>query len=1024
MKKYTLLLFTLLFCTLQVAVGQNRTITGVVSDDYGPLAGAFVFEKNNQSNAVTVGADGRYSLTLKGTGNIIVYQMFGLLTKEVNIAGRTRVDVTLEADVKGLEEVSVIAYGTKSRVTQTGATSQISGAEIRQNPSASLQNTLMGRLPGFISQQRSGQPGNDAANFSIRGANSFTGTVSALVIVDDIEYGQPLSDIDPDQIESITILKDASTTAIFGAKGANGVILITTKRGIPGKAQVSFRTETGLQSPTFPLKFLNSFQAATLENQARANSNLAPYWSQESLDHFQNGTDPYGHPDVDWSETILRKHSNQVRNNLNISGGTEKAKYFVTLGHLYQNGILKDFSTKESEFNSNYYYKRYNFRSNIDIKATKSLNLTVDMTGYMGEQNNPWLRGTANNPFFELNDFKRLAPFAYPVYNPDGSFGGNNNLSRMANLAYNIVGRMQHLGYQRAFENGIVANVTARQDLSAITKGLSIRGVIGISNANSYSRNLERGAFPSFVYNSVANTYTPFDPNNQRLPRMTLTTDPGRMNRRFNYQGDLRYDRTFSEKHHVYALALYNQYTRTPGSVIPESFRGLSLRTGYDYKQKYIVEFVAGYNGSDKFPKDLRYEFFPAASIGWNIAEEGFFKNNIKFIDLFKLRASYGFVGDDAGAPPAGSYVSQFYGVSTGAYNFGEAYNSTGNNQSMLNEGALSNPLLKWETEEATNIGVDINAFKGKLRFTGDVFRRYRTDILRGRQSVPEYAGVAFGTANYAVLDTRGYEMDATYRDRIGQFNFSLNGNISVAKTIMVRADEAMSDLPYQRQTGGYMGRTLGYVWDGFYTPENIDASVKPNIPVFPGDLRYKDLNGNGVIDLADRMLLEYPNLPSHIYGMNLAASYKGISLAVSLQAATRFTLRSQSTQIVPGISNFREIHLDTWTPENRDAALPRLTNDWNSTVNSPVTYVSDFWNIRGDYLRIRSAELSYSFPQELTKRVFLNGLRVYANGNNLYTWMLKSKNIYNLDPESANGSSIQSYPQQKIWNFGLQVTF
>ncbi|RRN76896.1 hypothetical protein EIM50_22350, partial [Pseudoxanthomonas sp. SGD-10] len=492
------------------------------------------------------------------------------------------------------------------------------------------------------------------------------------------------------------------------------------------------------------------------------------------------------------------------------------------------------------------------------------------------------------------------------MYNPDGSFGGNNDLSRMANLAYNVVGRMKHLGYRRGIENGIVANVTARQDLSFITKGFSARAVFGYSNANSYTRNLERGAFPSFVYNSATDTYTPFDPNNPRLPRMTLSTDPGRMNRRVNIQGDLRYDRTFAEKHHVYGLVLYNQYTRTPGPLIPESFRGLSLRTGYDYQRKYIIEFVAGYNGSDKFPKENRYHFFPAASIGWNIAEESFFKKNITFIDLFKLRASYGLVGDDASAPAAGSYVSQFYSSATGAYNFGESYNSTANNQTQLNEGALSNRFLKWETEESTNLGLDINAFKGKFRFTGDVFRRYRTDILRGRQSVPDYAGVAFGTANYAVLDTRGYEIDATYRDRVGQFNFSVNGNVSVAKTIMVKADEAMSDMEYQRQTGGYMGRTLGYVWDGFYTPENIDSSIKPNIPVAPGDLRYKDINGNGVLDDGDRVRLDYPNIPSHIYGMNLAMSYKGISLAVSLQAATRFTLRSQSTQIVPGISNFR----------------------------------------------------------------------------------------------------------------------
>jgi len=1025
MKRHILILFTFLFCTAIYAQAQNRAVTGIVSDGQGPLPGAIIFEKGNESNIVTTNGQGRFQIALAPSGsNVIVVRMLGLLTQELNVAQRNSVNVVLESDTRGLEEVVVVGYGTQKRITQTGATSQITGDEIRQNPSASIQNTLMGRVPGFTSQQRSGQPGSDAAGFNIRGANSYTGTASPLIIVDDIQFSQPLSDLDADQIESLTVLKDAASTAIYGIQGADGVIVIRTKRGVAGRPRITFRSETGLQSPTFPLEFLNSYQSATLANQAAANAGESPRWSQESLDHFRYGTDPYGHPDVNWAETILRKNSNQYKNNLNISGGTDKAKYFVSVGQLFQNGIMEDFSTKDSEFNSNYYYKRYNFRSNIDIQATKTLSVSLDLSGYMGEQNNPWLRGVSNNPFYELNDYRRLPPFAYPIYNPDGSYGGNK--TDLANLAYNVVGRMRHLGYRRGFENGIVTNVTVRQDLSAITEGLSARGVFGYGNANSFSRNLERGAFPSFVYNSADDSYTVFDPATLRMPQMTLTTGTGQMNRRMNFQANLDYDRTFNEKHHVYGLALFNQYTRTPGANLPQSFRGFSFRTGYDYDLKYIVELVAGYNGTDKFAEQNRYALFPAASIGWNIAEEDFFKDNVKFIDLLKVRASHGLVGNDNIGGSSVVYEEK-YVLGSNAYNFGETYGSSTNNLSRLGEGTLPNYDVRWEMERSSNLGVDINAFKGKFRLTTDFFKRYRYDILRVRQSVPSYAGVSFPPSNYASINTTGFEIDADYRDRIGEFSYSINGNMSVARSIIDEADEAIPEMPYQAQTGGYLGRVLGYVSDGFYTPENIHSSPKPGgtagMNIGPGDLRYKDLNGDGIIDPKDRMRLEYPNLPSHIYGLNLGMAYKGLSFALTLQAATNFTFRAVSTQIVPFVNNPREVHLDTWTPENRDALLPRILPNWIGTINDPNTYVSDFWNIRGDYLRIKSAELAYSLPQRWVEGIKLNGIRVYANGNNLYTWMLKDKNLYNLDPESSGGQ-VMDYPQQKIWNFGLQVTF
>ncbi len=1021
MKKY-LLSLTLYALAVVLAMGQGKTISGTVSDKTGPLPGASIVEKGQPTNGAMTDIEGRFKLVLKGNSQTVVVSMIGYLTKEVSFASKASVAIELKEDAAALEEVVVVGYGTQKRANVTGAVAQISGAEIRQNPSASVQNTLMGRLPGFTSQQRSGQPGSDAATFNIRGANSYTGTVNPLVIVDDMEYPFALSELDADQIESITILKDAATTAIYGLKGADGVVLITTRRGKAGKPQISFRTETGFQSPTVPFDFLNSYQVATLRNQALANDGKPARYSQEDLDHFKNGTDPYGHPDVNWAETILRDYSIQTRNNLNISGGTEKAKYFVSVGHLFQNGIMKDFSTKASDFNSNYYYQRYNFRSNIDIKATKNLSLGLDLSGYFGEQNNPWLRGTANNPFYELYDYMRLPPMGYPVYNPDGSFGGNNS-GELARLAYNMVGRMTHLGYRRNYETGIWTNVTVKQDLASITKGLSARAVFGYNVANNFTRNMERDAFPSFVYNSSDGSYSLFDPATERLPIMKLAYSTGPMNRRITFQANLSYDRTFNQTHHVYALALSNMYTRTPGAGLPENFRGYTFRVGYDYKGRYLAEVNAGYNGSDKFVTQERYTLFPAASIGWNIAEEPFFKDKIGGISLLKIRASHGLVGKD---PQTDKYIfEQVYNEVAGVYSFGEVASSTGNNASGVREGELENLNVRWELEQSSNIGLDIDAFNGKLKASADFFRRYRYDILRVRQSIPAYAGVAFPIANYASIKTRGFEVDVTHRHNIGEFSYSVNANVSVARSIIVEADEAVPEMAYQAQTGGYLGRVLGYVSDGFYTAENIDSSPKPSgKAVGPGDLRYKDLDGDGVITPKDRTRLDYPNLPNTIYGLNLGVAYKGFSMSANFQAATNFTLRAISTQIVPFVSNLRQIHLDTWTPENPNASLPRILPNWIGTVNDPNTYVSDFWNRRGDYLRLRTAEFAYALPSHIVTRLHLQGIRVYANGSNLFTWMLVDKNIYNLDPESASGSGIATYPQQKIWNFGLHLTF
>ncbi len=413
------------------------------------------------------------------------------------------VDVLLSPESKVLDDIVVIGYGTKKKITNTGAVSSISGSEIRETPTASMQNALVGRLPGYFSQQRSGQPGSDGSLGLIRGLSTITNdpdhvAASPLVIVDDLEYGGSISEIDPDQIESISILKDASTTAVYGIKGANGVIVITTRRGKLGRPTLSIRSEAGGQAPTMVPHFLNSYQSGLLRNQALANDGLPAAWTANDLTLFQNHTDPYGHPDIDWMKTLIRPFSMQTTNTMNVSGGTEKTKYFVSAGYLWQNGMVKDFATKD--LNSNYYYKRYTFRSNLDIQATKTLQLNLDLAGNYSERNEPNIvgRNNRNKVLFEINDYVQLPPFAYQLYNPNGTYGSNPFNGAYSN---NVIGRFALGGYNRSFDNDVTVNLRGTQKLDFIAKGLSIKAILGYNAYFRFWRSMTRTDFPSFGYN-------------------------------------------------------------------------------------------------------------------------------------------------------------------------------------------------------------------------------------------------------------------------------------------------------------------------------------------------------------------------------------------------------------------------------------------------------------------------------------------------------------------------------------------
>jgi TonB-linked SusC/RagA family outer membrane protein len=1040
--KRILYIFLAIMLTGASVWAQNKKLSGVVSDSTGaPVVGANVIEKGNPNNGAITNASGRFVITVKETAQALLISSIGFETQEVKVANKEAVQVTLKNTAGGLGDVVVIGYGRQRKVTLTGSVSSVTGKELRENPTASVQNTLAGRLPGFFSQQTSGRPGGDGAEFFIRGISSYnTGSNSPLIIVDDIEFSyDQFARLDPNEIESLTILKDASTTAVYGVRGANGVVVVTTRRGRISAPQIAFRGETSLQQPTIMPDYLNAYESALLYNEARKNDKQTPYFTDADLAAYRDHTDPYGHPDVNWKKELFKKFSRQYRGNFDISGGTEKVKYFISAGYLYQDGMVKDFGSKVG-VNNNYYNQRYNYRSNLDIRVTRTTDLRLDLSGNISQINVPQINSPNgyNDLFYDYSSFLTLAPFAYPIYNPDGSFGYSQwqkspGVGGTAYDANNVVGRLTYLGYVRTFENNMNLASVVTQRLDFITRGLSLKGTL--SYASSYGNPDQRNTvsmigadFPSFIYDPATDTYAPRNSNIYRVRRLIRGVSNGSTIRNVNVQASLNYDRTFAAQHHVYGLFLstQNSVTKFNGNntynFIPNNFRGFTGRVGYDFRQKYLVEFNSAYNGSDRFSKGHRYGFFPAVSAGWNISEEPFFRDNIKFVDRMKIRGSYGMVGNDKIGNQYSYYYQQVYTTSGGVVYFG---NPTGNAGSAIYEGTLGNPVVSWEKEKKMDIGLELALFGNKLNTTIEYFNNNRFDILTSRSSSMSGAfGQSLPPVNLGRVNNKGFEVEINYNNTIGKdLSYAIKGTYSYAKNTILEQDEPSYQYPWMAFTGHSIGMQRVYTWVGFYNDSaDIAKSPKPGQAVRPGDLKYADLNGDGIIDGYDQSVQGYSNIPNTTAGLQLSVRYKGFNIGLFFQGAANFHVRGGGEAIQAFGSNLTAVHRDAWTPELGDKAkYPLLT--FIPGISDARGSVSTFWLLPGDYIRLKTAEIGYTLPPSWMKRVRMRDIRVYCNGYNLFTWTKLSK-LYQLDPEINTGTDRVNYPPQRVINFGISATF
>lgn len=1019
--KKIIFFFQLMIFVIPVALyAQQRVISGTVKDAGGVLPGVAITERGVPGNGTSTDADGHFRLVLRGSSNIIIVKLIGFTQESVNVAGKQTVEIVLQPSTQGLDEVVVVGYGTKKRITNTGAVSAVTAQEIRNIPTANVQNALMGKLPGFVAQQRSGQPGKDASDFFIRGVSSINPDGNKpLIIVDDIEYTyEQLQQININEIENISILKDASTTAIYGIKGANGVLVVTTRRGKEGTPQVNFRIESGLQSPVKKPHFLDSYNSAVLINEAYKNDGLTLPFTTGDLELFKSGSDPYGHPNVNWYDAIFKRNSLQANSNIDISGGSNAVKYFVSGGFLTQNGLVRDFPDPRKQVNTNYFFRRYNFRSNLDMQPSKTLSLRLDLTTRFSNINQP----RSSNAVSEVYNFTKTTPFTAPFLNPDGSYAYAFSSFNPDHLP-TINARLSSQGYIRNNRTDFNVLFGATQKLDFIAKNLSFTGRIAYAGMEQYTRGCFREDLPpSYHYNPANGSYTLDPRGNYVFGDYRITGDTDLYDKNVNVQGFFNYDRSFGN-HHFNSLLLYNQQSTSSKANVPANFRGFTMKIGYDYKQKYLLDINGAYNGTDRFEANKRYGFFPAVGLGWSISEEPFFKDAVSFISLLKLRASYGLVGSDVAN--GGRYLYTQYYNSGNGYSFGESQYTPG----IISEGDLGNDNVTWEKAKKRDVGIDVNMLHDKLSFTIDYFYDTRYDQLTYRGSVPAILGIGFAPTNVAKTTNKGIDGQINYRNRFGQWQFNSSLVFQKFTNKILFEDEALPAYPWLARTGHLIDQPFGYTFLGFYTPDDIqkienNASDKPATPltenpIQAGDLKYKDLNGDGVIDNNDQGPIGKPNLPATTLGLSLGVNYKGFSINVLFQGSFDYSFSVKGTGIETFQSQFQPIHQERWTAENaNNAQFPRLTSN-PTTINSASVYMSDFWLINARYVRLKTVDIGYQLPNKWLP-LHLNNARFYLSAYNLFTWTNYKK--YQQDPEIASNTAGDAYMNQRVVNVGLQI--
>lgn len=1047
---------------VQATQSNKITVSGTVLDKTtnDPLIGVSVVVKGVANAGTITDMDGKFTLKLPYAEAPLVFSYLGYQPQEIVPGAKKELTVLLQEDTKALQEVVVVGYTKQRKETMIGSVATITTKDLTQSPTANINNALAGRLPGLIvNQYAGGEPGVDQSELFIRGKATY-GNQSAIVIVDGIE--RDMSYLAPDEIETFTILKDASATAAYGIRGANGVIVITTKRGKAAeKATVNLKASIGINQPIGFPEYLGSADYATLYNEARLNDakmtgadiSSLNLFSQQAIDNFRrakgDNSDGLGY-DWDYYDFAF-KPGLQEDVGLSIRGGTDKVRYYVLANYFSQGGNYK--YSNAGEYDSQTKFTRYNFRSNIDININRYLSTRLDLGARITDRNAPGTTAgrlmticATQPPYLPILVEENAHPQneEYIQQNPRGMLYGDNI------YRYNLLGELSRTGYLNEKNTYLNGSFAMNLDMEFLTKGLKAEVMFSYdaSEGRWINRKLDTykdgyREYPKYAtfmpiegsdaymagghYTGAYKTGNKYDIDQTIGNGFSHNASDGRT----YIQARLDYNRLFSNRHEVTAMLLANRGNRTVNNELAYHSQGITGRFAYYYNQKYLMEFNFGYNGSENFAPGKRYGFFPAGSIGWVVSEEEFMKK-ASWIDFLKVRASYGLVGSD-NVSSRFPYLA-FYGGGSG-YDFG---NNFGTNVGGTSEGNLANANLTWEKARKLNVGIDFTTLNQRLALTIDAFYEYRFDIITdmnsdGIMGYPDIVGKDAALQNLGEVSNRGVDIELSWNDKIGKdFRYYIRPNLTFSRNRLEYKAEVARKNSWRKETGKRLYENFVYVFDHFVADqEEADRLNKigyqPWGQLIPGDVVYKDLDRNGVIDDEDRTAMGNPRSPELMFGIPFGFQYKNFDFSVLLQGATKSSILLNGAAVFDfpqfeqdKIGRVKKMHLDRWTPETAATAkYPALhygTHDNNKNGNSSL-FLYD-----ASYLRLKNVEIGYNVSPKLLRKFHVQQARIYVQGLNLLTF--DKLGDVDIDPETKSGDGASWYPIQKVFNFGIDITF
>lgn len=985
-------------------------VSGRVTDSLGKtLPGVSVVIKGTSRGTVS-DENGNYRISAEA-GEVIVFRMVGFISQEVTVGNQARIDVVLKEISSGLDEVVIVAFGAQKKLTTIGAQSTIKAEDLKQ-PVANISNLIAGRVAGIVGVQRSGEPGYDNSEIYIRGISTFTSS-SPLILVDGVE--RSFNNIDPEDISSFSVLKDASATALYGVRGANGVIIIQTKKGHVGKTAINVQYDQGMTQFTRLPQFADGVTYMNIANEAYKNSfpsDPNPRYSAERIAATKSQSDPDLYPDVNWMNVILNRFGQNRRTRVNANGGSDKAQYYLSVGYYDETGMFK--TDELAKYNSTMKFTRFNFTSNLTLNVTKSTKVDFGVSGWISNGNYP---GSGTGSIFDAAYV--LTPVTIPARYSNGLFSKIRTAD--VNNPYTI---LTQSGYSTEFRSQLWSNLRLTQNLDFLVPGLSLTGMYSFDNYNSHqiARTKSVDGFLAtgrneagelvFEQTQIGTNYLGYSRNNGGT-------------RQFYLEGAINYTKNI-KKHNITAMLLYNQSDRVDAfagdfiSSIPYRYMGLAGRVTYAYDNKYLTEVNFGYNGSETFAPEKRFGFFPSFGLGWVASQEKFFEQLQSAFSLLKFRFSYGTVGNSNIGGRRFAYISTITGQ--GGYNYGQ--NNTNNNIDGLNFGDYAVDV-SWERATKYNLGIEVRTLHDALSITADVFREKRTGIFRQRGDVPLSVGIPnLPYANLGKVNNTGVDLTVDFQQKIGDFNLGIRGNINWNRAIVIDDANAPFPYPWQQRIGRKLGQRFGYIAEGVYQSD-ADVSNSPYQPGInkAGDIKYKDLNGDGKIDSYDQAPIGYGSIPEIVYGFgptirwknwSIAGWFKGISnvdILLNGDGLQPFRLGGERGNLFSAVTN-------RWTPSNpsNDVLYPRLTYG-NDNMNYET---SSWWTKNGSFLRLQTAELNYNFSKTAwLSKIGVSNLNVYFIGYNLLTF--SEFKLWDVELGDGRGSQ---YPLLKTYNLGLRCTF